>query len=319
MASSVTKWRRPPRDLKMVYAGMLCGGLTAEHFSRLFFPKAVVHGKVAVHSNCQLRLKLLRQDGLLERIEQYQTPKEGKRPYLYRPTKRGVQAIADWLGCDSQDLSYRQKDSRLSSTYARHLIGENDLRVAILCGVRDTPGVKLPTWLDSVTLKATHGADKMTVRGPHGGTQTAVLIPDGYFELQLSQPYERMFRHFVEIDMGTETGEDSYDADGTWRKTWARKIVLYVKYLEGGQQSLMYRRYGSFRARVLSVTTSEQRLENLVRVTEKVGGRQRFWFSTFDRLKSVENVLAAPIWTIADPAVHERKTLIGMAQEPGEG
>ena len=206
MASSATKWRRPPRDLKMVYAGMLCGGLTAEHFSRLFFPKAVVHGKPAIHSNCQLRLKLLRQDGLLERIEQYQTPKEGKRPYLYRPTKRGVQAIADWLGCDSQDLSYRQKDSRLSSTYARHLIGENDLRVAILCGVRDTPGVKLPTWLDSVTLKATHGADKMTVRGPHGGTQTAVLIPDGYFELQLSQPYERMFRHFVEIDMGTETG-----------------------------------------------------------------------------------------------------------------
>ncbi len=299
------------RDLKMVYAAMACGALTAEQFARLFFSFARVTNKktgvvsVQVSSQCELRLKKLKDYGLLRRVEQYQTPKEGKRPYLYAATRKGAQIVARWLECDVHDLPYRQKDSRVSSVAARHLIGENDVRVALQASVRDTDGVTLPIWLDGITLKSTHSADKLSIQGPHGGSQTAVLVPDDYFVLQVAGK-DNPFHHFVEIDMGTEVGS----AREEWQQSWARKIRLYNKYFEGGLNSLVYKRYKTFRARVLTVTTSETRLENLLQVTEKTGGEQRFWFSTFDRIEAANNTLFAPVWQLAKMNRDELKPLL---------
>ncbi len=289
------------RDLKMVYAAMECGALTAEQFSWLFFRPASVRGQPVVHSNCQLRLKLLKQHGLLKRIEQYQRLKEGKRPYLYAATKQGARLVAQWLECAVHDLPYREKDQRVSSAGARHLIAENNFRVAVLCAVRDTPEIKLTRWLNGVTLKSTHSADKMQLLGPDGGSQTAVLVPDDYFVLQVLEPKEQLFHHFVEIDMGTETGETSNRDE--WRKTWSRKIRSYLKYFEGGEKSLFYRRYGALNARVLTVTTSEQRMQHLRDVTERADGKRRFWFTTaaliVAHMRTPQMIFTAPLWQVA--------------------
>ncbi len=289
------------RDFKMVYAAMECGALTAQQFSWLFFRPASVKGQPAVHSNCQLRLKLLKQHGLLKRIKHYQLLQEGKRPYLYAATRQGARLVAQWLECDLHDLPYREKDERVSSTGARHLIAENDFRVAVLCAVRDTPEIKLIHWLDGVTLKSTHSADKMKIQGPDGGSQTAVVVPDDYFVLRLLEPKAQVFHHFVEIDLGNETGETSNRDE--WRKTWARKIRSYIKYLEGGEKSLFYQRYGALNARVLTVTTSEQRMQHLLAVTERAGGQKRFWFTTSTQIaahmREPQTLLTAPIWRIA--------------------
>ncbi len=301
----------PERALKMVYAAIECGALTAEQFATLFFSFARVTNKTTgavtlqVSAQCELWLKKLKDNGLLRRIEQYQTPKEGKRPYLYAATRKGAQVVASWLECDVHDLPYREKDSRLSSVGARHLIGENDVRVAVLAGVHAVAGITLPTWLDGITLKSTHSADKLAIRGPHGGSQTAVLVPDDYFVLQVAGK-DNPFHHFVEIDMGTEVGS----AREEWRQSWARKIRLYNAYFEGGTNSLVYKRYGTFRARVLTVTTSETRLENLLQVTEKTDGGPRFWFCTFARLKAADNMLFAPVWQLAKMKREELKPLL---------
>ena len=166
------------RDFKMVYAAMEWGALTAQQFSWLFFRPASVKGQPAVHSNCQLRLKLLKQHGLLKRIKHYQLLQEGKRPYLYAATRQGARLVAQWLECDVHDLPYREKDHRVSSAVARHLIAGTDLRVAVVCAVRDKQEITLIHWLDGVTLKSTDRAEKRKIQEPDGCSQTAVEEPE---------------------------------------------------------------------------------------------------------------------------------------------
>jgi len=50
--------------------------------------------------------------------------------------------------------------------------------------------------------------------------------------------------------------------------------------------------------RVLTVTTTQKRLEHLRQATEAAGGQNRFWFTTFDQV-TPETVLTAPIWQVA--------------------
>ncbi len=64
------------------------------------------------------------------------------------------------------------------------------------------------------------------------------------------------------------------------------------------------------RIRVLTVTTSQQRLANPKAVTERAGGGVMFWFTTFD-LGNAENALSAPFWRMAGREGH---TTPGLAQ-----
>jgi hypothetical protein len=294
MTSSKRTVAFPERDMKMLFAVAECGALTAAQLSLLFFPQASANGKQTVHSNCQLRLKLLRQHGLLRRVEQSQFLTDGRQPYLYALTKNGARMLASWLQCEIHDLPWREKDSRLSKEYVQHLIATNNVRIAILCAVRNTSNVTLTKWLDELTLKSTHSADKITLEGSEGSKYTAALIPDGYFSLRVMSLHERPYNFFLEIDRATETGNSSDDQ----RRTWKRKIKLYLEYFRGEERSMYYARYGTYTGRVLTVTTSERRLANLKRWTEEVGGKQRFWFTTLEQTKP-EAVLNAPIWQLA--------------------
>lgn len=50
--------------------------------------------------------------------------------------------------------------------------------------------------------------------------------------------------------------------------------------------------------RILTVTTGQKRLENLLAITEEVGGKARFWFTTFERILHAD-ILVDPIWNVA--------------------
>jgi hypothetical protein len=280
------------RDMLTFRVIAQCGGLTAAQVSTLLYPAAYVHGKQVTHSNCQNRLKLFRQHGYLQRIERYQLLSEGKRAYVYTLTKKGAACLAQWLGCEVQDLDWRQTDIRLTKDYIEHLILNNDVRIAVLRAVNDTPGMELVTWLDELTLKRTHSTDKLRVRMSSGKTQNGVIIPDDYFVVRVAGAEIPDKAFFVETDRATETGISSDES----RRTWERKIRMYLEYFRPG--GLYQKRYGTHRGRILTITTSERRLANLKAVTEQAGGRQRFWFTTFDKV-SPASVLFEPIWQLA--------------------
>lgn len=75
----------------------------------------------------------------------------------------------------------------------------------------------------------------------------------------------------------------------------------YLTYFRSGKCNA---RYGMDKVRVLTVNEGGQtgvdrrRLVNLRRVTEEMGGRRRFWFSSLAEIVDKE-VLSADIWQVA--------------------
>jgi len=72
------------------------------------------------------------------------------------------------------------------------------------------------------------------------------MIPDAFFGIKATKGRSYFF---LEIDMGTESNQ-----------RFGRKIVAYRQYRKTRKYT---ERYGFKSFRVLTVTTSEQRLENL--------------------------------------------------------
>jgi hypothetical protein len=93
---------------------------------------------------------------------------------------------------------------------------------------------------------------------------TVPLIPDGYFELGSGQAFRSMF---VEVDLGTEA-----------IPVLVKKASLYVQLAASGEFAKIL---GRSQFRVLVITTSRRRLENIrqaiVKLTDKV-----FWFAPLD-------------------------------------
>jgi len=95
---------------------------------------------------------------------------------------------------------------------------------------------------------------------------TVPLIPDGYFEIGSQQGFRPAF---VEIDLGTEA-----------TPIVAKKASLYLQLAASGEFAQIF---GRTQFRVLVITTSDRRLQNLrgpiAKLTDKI-----FWFSTLDAL-----------------------------------
>jgi hypothetical protein len=92
------------------------------------------------------------------------------------------------------------------------------------------------------------------------------LIPDGYLELGSAAGFRSVF---VEVDLGTEAVS-----------VLARKANLYLQLATSGE---FVHIFGRSQFRVLLVTTSERRLQNIraaiARITDKI-----FWLGTLDLL-----------------------------------
>jgi hypothetical protein len=228
---------------------------------------------------------------------------------LYTVTPRGAESLAQFLGCSLADLPWHRTDTRLRPNYIEHLILTNDIRLAVMRAVKETSGIELVTWHDELTLARNHRDDKIELPQSDGSIQHVTLIPDAYFVLRNSEGKVR--QHFLEIDRGTETATSS---DESYR-TWERKIRTYKRFFSDGWCE---RRYGTDAGRVLTVTTSQKRLSNLLAVSEGVGAKQRFWFTTHAQATEViiqqikvgsdednkykaiiPNILSDPIWNFA--------------------
>jgi len=78
---------------------------------------------------------------------------------------------------------------------------------------------------------------------------------------------------------------------------WQEKIRAYREFRQSGRSK---KYYGTHRFRVLTVTTSEKRLLNLKRATEKVKGDDHFWFAAQEALNIWRpEVLLNPVWSVA--------------------
>jgi hypothetical protein len=130
---------------------------------------------------------------------------------------------------------------------------------------------------------------KVEISLKDGETAKVTLVPDAFCKLVLPSGHATWI--FLEIDRGTVTVESSH-----WElRSWRRKILAYRQLQESGA---LQGHFGAESMIVATVTTSEQRLQNLKKASERANADHRFWFSIIERVNS-ENILTQPIWTIA--------------------
>lgn len=277
------------RDYDILENVALYGGLTSMDISTLLFPPAFHKGNIVPHTNCQERLKGLFKERFLERIEQASIRSKGTRRNIHVLTTRGARVLAAHRACQVEDLAWRKmsKDSR--DLFLEHRMWVNQVRVAITHALlHSSYQAHIATWIDDAGLKHDHSGDKMSWRWPSGRVEeNTVLVPDSYFHVHITHPVTDDYHQFLETDRGTTTGMSSSDE----RRTWERRIRMYLEYRA---QGFYHDRYHTNDMRVMTVTTSQKRLAHLKHITERAGGKSRFYFTTLEDIhKGVERTKRA--------------------------
>jgi archaeosine-15-forming tRNA-guanine transglycosylase len=144
--------------------------------------------------------------------------------------------------------------------FVEHQAGINDIYIALRYRPLHHPQVRLLRW--------------HTFR--QSISEAIALTPDGYFELASEGAIRAMF---LENDRGTEA-----------LSVWQQKAVLYVQLAVSGE---FQNRFRQPQFRVLVVTSSERRLDNIRAVVAKSTDKI-FWLTTLDNIH--QQGLWSPIW-----------------------
>ena len=222
---------------------------------------------------CQRRLSLLYHNKYLSAIHKPTHAGYGSSKRAYCLSKRGKEVISFMYdGMDSKNIKWNKKNNQVEIYFLEHTLAVNDVRVAFTISARSL-GYELK-WIPEWELKAL----KEKVRDPENPGKSLAVTPDGYFLLK-GEGKKASF--FVEADRATETN-----------RRWKDKIRGYVEYAKTGQY---YKRYKAESLRVLTVTTTQERMENLHATTKKVRGASFFWFTTKEKIFN-NNVIINPLW-----------------------
>jgi hypothetical protein len=233
------------------------------------------------------RLKVLTDNGYLWRGKNTAQITDGKIPYLYRIDKKALDWLPQILGVDPGEVEYNPKERVIKPQGLNHLLRTNDVRMALSLDAKRR-GYEILKWVDDLSLKRLHQGVVLNYSGTKNTIQKGGLVPDGYFFLATQG---RGAHLFIEVDLATET----VTASNPEAKDWTQKIQKYLHFYKSGIYKRMYKaNYFS----VLTVTTSDKRLQNLKQATENVGGKFAFWFTTLDDL-TPQTAFTAPIWCVA--------------------
>lgn len=115
-----------------------------------------------------------------------------------------------------------------------------------------------------------------------GATAFGGMIPDAVFVLSLrsDDAKDEHFPWILELDRGTE----SVFSIRQPMKDWTAKIERYRTYLAGSVHQDPLWRGISRGPRVLTLTSTAARRDNLIEATAAAGGDDRFWFATYQPL-----------------------------------
>lgn len=267
-----------------------------------------------ISSACKQRLRYLFDAGYLDAEEQPTRLREGRKPTLWALSKKGAQHLAQLRGLSLRDIGWRSIRS-YAPALQQHRLDNNDIRISFVLAA-ERHGWQIRRWVDDDELRRFHSqpSERVTWQRPKYNGQPAgewveeegAMVADHYVWLDTGKNWH----NFIECDRGTKTGQYAE----TDRNDFARKIRAFSAYYKSGRFAITYPEAGKS-MRVLVITTSEARLQNLKSITENVvaqmsqnereieSGLIRYWFTTFEHLRptwydwfSESTILDAPVW-----------------------
>lgn len=262
--------RLTERDKRIIENVYLYRFLTRDQIRLLNFENASI-------TACQRRLSLLYHNQYLSAIQKPIPSGYGSSKRVYCLSKRGIEAIAFMHdGLDPRKIKWSRKQNKVEMYFLEHTLAINDVRVAFTVSARRLDFTL--EWIPESELKAL----KEKVDDPDNPGKSLAVTPDSYIILEGES--KRAF-FFLEADRATESS-----------RRWKDKIRGYIEYVRSGKYQ---ERYKTDVLRVLTVTTTKERLENLFSATKNIYGANFFWFTDRKKLKG-NNIIKDPIWQRTD-------------------
>lgn len=200
---------------------------------------------------------------------------------VYWLDTEGAKLLAGREGVDHQAFRW-QRSGRWSKL--AHDVLVNDFRLTVLEACEADSELYLREWLPEGDFLI--NKDSISYQTPQGHTASRVMQPDGFFLVQ--KPSRRYpgkwatYAFLVEVDNSTESNV-RFGRD---------KVPPGLAYL---QSDLYAQRFGIEYGRFAVVAVSRERALNLKNQTERFGGGDLFYFTTFDQL-SADTVFSQAIW-----------------------
>ena len=243
------------------------------------------------------RLQLLYHHGFLERprsqIEYFQPG--GSRAFAYGLADRGAELLRLIENPSPRALEWSAKNRAVKSLFFEHSLLVSDVMVSLELACRQHGGVRFLK-SDELPLPAATRSRLEPFRWKvslNGGTRLGV-VPDCVFGLEFAdQPPDRNRAYFfLEADRGTMP----VTRNGLHHSSFHRKLLAYeATWL----QELHRKHFGFHRFRVLTVTTSTERLSHIVEACRQLDrGQGLFLFTDLNSLLAGPDPLALP-WQAA--------------------
>lgn len=228
------------------------------------------------------RLQKLFHHGFLDRpLSQIVCSLNGAQKMVYALGDKGADLLAENFGIDRGKIKWKEKNEEVKDRHIQHTLMISDFRISLELALDKLVNTHLLFWKkeNPKGLK-----DYVYIEDLQGREIRAPIVPDGFFGIE--DPQGKMY-WFVEADQSTMTNV-----------RFLKKMKAYWNWWRQGRHT---RRFGIKAFRVLTITKTEQRKENLRKVTKGADERQRgslmFWFTSEQNynIQKPEGTLE-PIW-----------------------
>lgn len=240
-------------------------------------------------------LRLLFDHGYLDRPASHlvMVPLQGTRPLVYALGQRGARALRTYGYFVDDRTDWTEKNKRAGAIFIEHTLAVADFLsgLEVACNARkDVELLREPDVL-SLAPQETKSAREplrwaadLVVRGRR---QRYSVVPDGLFGLRFSDDTAAYF--MLEVDRGTIPITRS---DRAWHKSIAYKLATYW---EGWKVGRHVEQFGVKQMRVIMLTSSEERMNNMLGVVDELtqGRGSAFFLFGYAAMLRKNNLLAA--------------------------
>ncbi len=239
------------RDKRIVLAVYENRYMSRDQIIRVFFRTKSVANE---------RLMKLYQHEYLDRL--FKPVSFGYTQAVYSLDKRGAEIVSKELGIYKEALSWKKRNVKVEFLFLEHTLAISEFWVCLELAAKERKEIEILFW------KRQGEALKDKVSDPDRKQKYLPVTPDAFFGI-LSPKGKSYF--FLEVDLGTQS-----------LKRFKKKIIAYRQYWKSGKYQ---EKYGFKSFRVLTITTSEKRLKNLIVAARDCGAKSMFLFTAQDLTK----------------------------------
>lgn len=241
-------------------------------------------------------LRVLFDNGYLDRpfAQLSHMPVMGPRPMIYGLGRRGALALRDWHQRAREATDWTERNKRAGAKFIEHTLAIADFMVGLELACRDRDDIQLVRESEIIaaaperTRKAREPL-RLVVPGLDNKLGVSSVVADGLFGLVF--PDETATYFLLEMDRGSmPVTRSRFD-----QTSIKRKLAVYW---EAWRQGRHADHFGIKQVRVLTVTGSEARVENMIEVVRDItGGKGSNFFLFADRHRCHGRSLMEAQWT----------------------